>query len=144
MTYIGDCKMAALGTRAQLVADKDYYLCPLSALQMPATELDQLLKPVLAGRRTLKKVFAPPQDGANSQPPTKEEPLASGFEDRVCLHGKDQAGTVHSWDERRLVVRSVSFAQSQEKSLRERINRAQEEIEARGRTPAGQAACAQH
>ncbi|MCA1607022.1 MAG: IS1634 family transposase, partial [Acidobacteria bacterium] len=130
LTYIGDCKMAALQTRAQLVAHKDYYLCPLSAVQMPAAELDQLLKPVLAGKQALQKVFAPPQNGANSKPTTKEDPIAGGFEYTVGLRGKDQAGTVHCWDERRLVVRSVSFAKSQEKSLYERINRAQKEIKA--------------
>jgi transposase len=31
MTYIGDCKIAALATRADIVAHHDFYLCPLSA-----------------------------------------------------------------------------------------------------------------
>jgi len=48
LTYIGDCKISALATRAQIVAQDDHYLCPLSALQMPAAELDRLLKPVFA------------------------------------------------------------------------------------------------
>ena len=43
LTYVGDCKMAALGTRAEIVAHQDYYLCPLSATQMPDAELDRLL-----------------------------------------------------------------------------------------------------
>src|SRR5467141_1392513 len=38
LTYIGDCKMAAIGTRADLVAQGDHYLCPLSAKQVPAAE----------------------------------------------------------------------------------------------------------
>lgn len=29
LSYIGDCKIAALTTRAEIVAHKDYYLCPL-------------------------------------------------------------------------------------------------------------------
>src|SRR5437660_117038 len=33
LTYIGDCKMAALETRAEIVAHSDYYLCPLSQLK---------------------------------------------------------------------------------------------------------------
>jgi len=48
LTHIGDCKMAALSTRAEIVAHRDYYLCPLSQLQMPAAELDRLLEPVFA------------------------------------------------------------------------------------------------
>ncbi|MFN2456339.1 MAG: DUF4277 domain-containing protein [Pyrinomonadaceae bacterium] len=130
LTYIGDCKMAALATRAQIVAHKDYYLCPLSALQMPAAELEQLLEPVFGGQQALQKVFTPPEHGSNSKPSTKEEPIAGGFVYTARVSGKDLAGTVHCWDERRLVVRSVSFAKSQEKSLRERINRAQKEITA--------------
>src|SRR5882762_7663588 len=50
LTYIGDCKMAAIGTRADLVAQGDHYLCPLSAKQVPAAELDRWLAPVLDGR----------------------------------------------------------------------------------------------
>ncbi len=44
------------------------------------------------------------------------------------MSGKDTAGKVQTWNERRLVVRSLSFAKSEEKSLRERIRRAQKEI----------------
>src|SRR2546429_457803 len=35
LTYVGDCKMAALGTGAEIVAHKDDSVCPLSATQMP-------------------------------------------------------------------------------------------------------------
>lgn len=128
LTYIGDCKMSALQTRAEIVAAGDYYLCPLSALQMPAAELDQLLEPVFAGRKRLKKVFAPQEDGSNSVPSMKEDPIAVGFQYSVEVSGKDHSGKVQTWDERRLVVRSLSFAKKEEKSLRERINRAQSEI----------------
>jgi len=128
LSYVGDCKMAALATRTEIAVHQDYYLCPLSALQMPTAELDQLLKPVFAGKQALEQVFAPPEEGANSDLLEEEDLIAVGFEYTVRLSGEDQAGRTHSWDERRLVVRSVRFAKSQEKSLRERINRAQKEI----------------
>jgi transposase len=35
LLYVGDCKMAALETRVTLQAGGDYYLCPLSELQLP-------------------------------------------------------------------------------------------------------------
>jgi transposase len=130
ITYIGDCKMTALATRVEIAVHKDYYLCPLSALQMPAAELDRLLKPVFAGKQRLEQVFAPPADGSSPDPTTGEEPIAVGFEYTVRVSGEDQSGTAHSWDERRLVVRSVSLAKSQERSLRERLGRAQKEIAA--------------
>ena len=54
--------------------------------------------------------------------------MAIGFEYTARVSGKDQIGTLHSWDERRLIVRSVSFAGSQEKSLHARLKRARKEI----------------
>jgi transposase len=130
LSYIGDCKMAALSTRAEIVAHQDYYLCPLSALQMPAAELDRLLEPVFAGKQELEKVFAPQEDGSDAEPAAEEEPIAVGFESATSVSGKDQAGTAHSWQERRFVTRSLSLAKRQEKSLRASIDRAQKEIKA--------------
>jgi transposase len=49
LLYVGDCKMAALETRACLQAGGDCYLCPLSALQLPAEVLQDYLAPVWAG-----------------------------------------------------------------------------------------------
>src|SRR5437588_6031383 len=41
LLYVGDCKMAALQTRASLAAQGDFYLCPLSALQAPPEQVNQ-------------------------------------------------------------------------------------------------------
>ncbi|MBO0862080.1 MAG: hypothetical protein J2P21_27020 [Chloracidobacterium sp.] len=120
--------MAALQTRAEIAAQDDYYLCPLSALQMPAAELDQLLEPVFAGRKRPRKVFTQQDDGSDTEPSAKEEPIAVGFEYTVRVSGKDHSEKDHLWNERRLVIRSLSSARSEEKSLRERIKRAQNEI----------------
>src|SRR5438309_1953527 len=38
--YVGDCKMAALATRAVVHQGGDYYPCPLPAQQLPPAELD--------------------------------------------------------------------------------------------------------
>lgn len=130
VTYIGDCKISAIATRAQICSQKDYYLCPFSAIQMPAAELDSLLRPVFAKKQKLQEIFAKQSDEANSEPTTKEDPIAVGFEYSVRVSGEDELGSLHSWDERRFVVRSMSFAQSQEKALRKRIDSAQKEINA--------------
>ena len=124
LTYVGDSKMAALATRADIAAHGDYYLCPLSATQLPTAELDQLLAPVFAQQQALTSVHARGEEDHADAP----DLLAQGFEDTVRLSGKEQKGVVPKWDERRLVVRSLSFAASQEQSLRERLTRAQEEI----------------
>src|SRR2546422_10244143 len=49
--YVGDCKMAALSTRAYVQAQGDYYLCPLAQTQLPAQELDRYLQPVWSGEQ---------------------------------------------------------------------------------------------
>lgn len=130
LTYIGDCKMSALGTRAEIVAHDDYYLCPLSALQLPTAELDRLLKPVFANKQALTDIYYLPDGDSPLQSATEDDRIAAGFEFTVRLSGEDRTGRVHHWDERRLVIRSLSLANSQEKSLRERIKRAQSEIKA--------------
>ena len=56
--------------------------------------------------------------------------MAIGFAYTVELSAPDQSGQSHTWQERRLVVRSLAFAASQEKSLRQRVARAVTEINA--------------
>src|SRR5260370_20420365 len=41
LLYVGDVKMGALSTRASIQAAGDFYLCPLSALQVPTDRLAQ-------------------------------------------------------------------------------------------------------
>jgi transposase len=39
LLYIGDCKMASMGTRTHIVSGGDFYLCPLNAKQTPTEKL---------------------------------------------------------------------------------------------------------
>ena len=67
---------------------------------------------------------------ALSKPTKTDDPVAVGFEDTVEQRAQDQSGQMQCWQERRLVVRSLAFAASQEKSLRQRAARAVAEINA--------------
>jgi transposase len=127
LTYVGDCKRAAIGTGAEIVAHQDYYLCPLSAKQMPAAKLDHVLAPVFSGVLEPSEIRLPNADGALDE---TADPVAIGFEDTVELSALDHAGQTQTWQERRLVVRSLAFAASQEKSLRQRVARAVTELNA--------------
>lgn len=127
LTYVGDCKMAALGTRAEIVARQDYYLCPLSAKQMPEAELDRLLAPVFSGTLIPQDIRLPNADGQIDE---TDAPVAIGFIDTLEQHGQDQNKKIQHWKEQRLVVRSLAFAASQEKHLRQRVARAVTEINA--------------
>lgn len=89
LTYVGDCKMAAFGTRAQIVAYQDFYLCPLSAKQMPEAELDRLLEPVFNQKLKPVEIRLPDADGQIDE---TEDPVAIGFEQTVEQSGQDQNG----------------------------------------------------
>jgi transposase len=136
LTHVGDCKLAALATRADIAAHSDFYLCPLSAKQMPAEELDQLLEPVWSKQQPLSEIRLEQINGQAGAAETADEIdedsalIAVGFEYSVELSGQDQSGNLHLWQERRLVVRSLALAQSQERGLRQRAARASAEIKA--------------
>jgi transposase len=116
VTYIGDSKMSAIETRAYVVKSQDYYLCPLSAVQIPKNELVEILKDVLNGSQELTKVC---QDTDKEQ----SKLIAEGFEISQALSSSIESKEI-IWQERRLVVRSLQFAQSQSSSLVERVNKA--------------------
>jgi transposase len=59
LTYVGDCQMAALQTRATVAASGDYYRCPLSSTQLPAAELAAVLAPVWRGAQPLRAIYQP-------------------------------------------------------------------------------------
>jgi transposase len=53
LLHVGDCKMAALATRAYVQASQDFYLCPLSEVQLPADWQMAYLTPVWTGEQSL-------------------------------------------------------------------------------------------
>jgi transposase len=126
VTFIGDAKMAALATRAYTVASGDYYLCPLPATQVPAAALEGLLAPVWEQRQSLTPVFRPTAPGASEPEP---ELIAEGYECTVELEATLDGRRVQ-WQERRLVVRSVAWAQAQQQALETRLAKAQAELTA--------------
>src|SRR5437763_12169479 len=75
LLYVGDVKMGALGTRASIQAAGDFYLCPLSALQVSAQHLAQQ---VAALRESSQLLLTAERTGADGQ----THSIASGYEDR--------------------------------------------------------------
>jgi transposase len=116
LLYVGDCKMAALATRAFLQAGGDFYLCPLAKGQLPAQTLAAYLQPVWEGKQPLTAVERP---HASGQP----QPIAEGYELTVSLSAVVE-GQPLTWQERRLVVRSLAQAQAQENALQTRLAKA--------------------
>src|SRR3954453_21318860 len=113
-TYVGDCKMAALATRAFVAAGGDCYLCPLSENQLSRAERHALLQPVWEGTQALQPVWRP---GPEGQP---DELVAEGFAVDVALTATVAAQEVR-WTERRWLVRSQAYARAQEAALERRL-----------------------
>ena len=123
-TYIGDCKMGALATRAWIAQSGDYYLCPLGGKQMPEDTLDALLAPVFSGAQPLEPVYDPvPADP--TVPPTL---IAEGYVLTVDLVATVEGQSV-PWRERQLVVRSVAQAARQTQALDARLQQAVADID---------------
>ena len=116
MLYVGDCKMAAKETRAGIAGGQDFYLCPLSKVQMSPEEISLHLKPVLEGYQPLQEVQVPDKCGQNQL-------LASGYE-----WTESQQTDTLCWYERRLLVRSVAFAEAAERGLDTRLAKAAEQL----------------
>lgn len=119
MLYVGDCKMAALSTRAYVQAQGDYYLCPLANTQLSDQELDTYLQPVWSGERPLVAVHRATGEG---------ELIAEGYEQTVVLSGEVE-GQALTWTERRQIVRSVKLAETAQAALHARLGKAQAALE---------------
>jgi len=117
LLYVGDCKMAALETRASIQAAGDYYLCPLSALQVPPERLAQQVATLRASSQPLLTVE---RTGADGQPHC----IAQGYEDSETITAQLEAVS-STWTERRLLVRSQAAAVAAETALRARLGQAQ-------------------
>jgi transposase len=113
-TYVGDCKMAALATRAFVAAGSDFYLCPLAESQISRVQRHELLQQVWAGTQVLQQVWRP---GPQGQP---DELVAEGFSMDVELTERVDQKDVR-WTERRWLVRSQAYAAAQEASLVRRV-----------------------
>jgi transposase len=117
-TYVGDCKMAALATRAFVAAGGDFYLCPLSQTQLSSARRHELLLPVWLGTQVLQEVSRP---GPKGQP---DELVAQGFCVDVELTAEVEQKEVR-WTERRWLVRSQAYAVSQQEALERRLSTAE-------------------
>jgi len=121
LLYIGDCKMASIGTRTHMVSGGDFYLCPLNAKQSPREKLIEYLQPVWDGKQELTTIDYDYADG-------KTRDIASGFE-RESLQKVEIDGQEISWSERQLIVHSFAIAQTEEKHLQERIQKTVDALE---------------
>jgi transposase len=123
LLYTGDCKMAALPTRAEIVAHGDYYLTPLPLTGQTRAEFDAWVdRAVEVGdRESVDMIW----DGSRL--------LGAGYEFERPLTA-EVAGQQIVWTERVQVIRSRDLAAQQTRQLAERLNKAEAAV--RALTPA--------
>jgi len=120
LLYSGDCKMAALATRADLVANDDYYLTPLPLTGETAREFDGWVNAIVDGEQMATLIW----EG--------DKLLGAGYEferpQTATLSDAQGNSQTVQWTERVLVTRSLALARAQETHLEQRLHRATEAL----------------
>lgn len=118
-----------LNTRAAIVAGDDFYLTPLAHLKDEPGLLEELLAPWGDREDEMERIFLPedlPEDGQAADP---DLALACGFE-VTRTHQVEVANRSVGWQERLLVVRSFQYAQTTQKLLHRRLEKAEKVLKA--------------
>jgi transposase len=126
LLYAGDCKMAALETRAEIAANQDFYLTRLPLTGTIPAQFTDWVEAAIVGDRAAKLIEIRRGEGE------EQELLGRGYEfDRpqTAVVGEVE----HLWTERVQVIRSESAAESQAAALDRRLQRAEAAV--RGLTP---------
>jgi transposase len=114
---VGDGKMGALDTRASIQAPDNSYLCPLSALQVPAERLSQQVEALRSSDQPLIKVERTQADG-------QTRCIAHGYEQVEAITAQLD-GDCSTWTERRRLLQSLAARLSAEQALHTRLKQAQ-------------------
>jgi len=126
---VGDSKMSALGTRAAIVAGKDYYLVPLAHLKDEPGLLDKLLKSGQGQEEETILIFLPQDIPSDGSEPDPELAIACGFELSRSHTAVVTEKTV-TWTERLLVIRSYSYVKTMQEGLHRRLDKAEKALRA--------------
>jgi transposase len=124
LLYAGDCKMAALETRAEIAATGDFYLTRLPMTGEVSAQFTAWVEAALTG-----------EPAANLMEIRLEDELIG----RAYEFERSQSAVVrqevHTWIERVQIIRSEALAQSQAAALERRLDKAEAAL--RGLTPPG-------
>jgi transposase len=117
LLYVGDCKMAALATRAELCAEGDYYLMPLPMTGHTQKQFDHWLDQLLSGKAKTQELWH------------DKEFLGNGWEFTRLLKARVNGKPI-SWQERVQLIHSPALAKRKQANLQERLLRAEQSVRA--------------
>jgi transposase len=117
--FIADCKAAALDTRALIDHRGGFYLFPLPKTgDTPALLKQWVLEPPV----TPREIYLPEIVDEHGQP----RALGQGFVIDRSMGTDSESG--HQWQERWLIVKSNTYAETQRKAFLKRLGKAIEEL----------------
>lgn len=127
--YVGDNKFGSISNRYHVVQHEDYYLLPLSLVQLSKEKRLATIVERLAQEEDLEEVYRIKNKGDKEE----KELVAQGFEQEIEIKHEVEyengAKKEVKWLERRLFVKSLAYANSQSKSLDNKLAKTQKLIE---------------
>lgn len=109
--YVGDGKMGSRSIRGTISKNEDYYLVPLSKVQLSQSKRLEYIEKV--EKKTYQKVEKKVEEGSEKE---RVKVVAQGFEQIVsCSYMLGES--LHEWEERYLFVQSDYYKQQQESKL---------------------------
>lgn len=130
LLYVGDSKLSSVGNRAGIAIEADYYLCPLSAVQVSAEQMLAYVQPYLDEAQERDCDLS---EVAGLERVTKDDTqdspcIAYGFELGEEQQYQCTDGEMFRWKERRIVSYSLSYAQAQRSRLETRLASAEQAL----------------
>ena len=123
LLWVGDCKMGALATRAQIHHHQHYYLAPLARVGSVPELLVQSLKDASASQSPRLSVKRLDEKGQLQE-------IATGYEFLREQEMESADGAKIEWTERVLLVHSPAHAKQQQRGLNHRLKKATEKLKA--------------
>ena len=122
LLYIGDSKMSAIEVRADLARKGDFYLLPMAKVGGVPALYEQCLADMVCGSQPATLIYS--SDNECQSP----ELIAAGYETYRAQTTTLTSGERFAWQERILVVRSLSKAEKQFTTLERNLQQATQEI----------------
>jgi transposase len=138
LLYVGDSKMGAYAIRSDLAYHQEYYLMPLSKVQVTTDMMTKYLDALDARPeegRQLEEVSVTDEKN-NKTVIAKGFTVTKTYRDSRQENGKER---VYEWEERRFIVQSPEYAQKQQAQLKAQIKKATAAIEKLGQRRRGYA-----
>ena len=122
LLYTGDSKMSALKIRGEIASRGDFYLVPLAKVGEAAKCFDGWISDMVEGEQSATLVY-------NIDVQEKRTDLiAAGYQTTRCQQVELATGETYAFDERILVVRSLSEADKQLATLERNLAKAEKAL----------------